>query len=115
MQTLWSFPVIAWIMLAGAYSRKPVVAAILPPVVMVLVEGVSLSSSVFYDSLMERLLPWSRSGSFPKEYETLQVSEISDIPLLLGMNEFWIGIAVGAIFVFLTIYFRSKSDYASVE
>ena len=115
MQALWSLPVIAWIMLAGAYSRKPVVAAILPPVVMVLVEGVSSSSSVFYDSLMERLLPWSRSGSFPKEYETLQVSEISDIPLLLGMNEFWIGIAVGAIFVFLTIYFRSKSDYASVE
>ena len=115
MQGMWSFPVIAWIMLAGAYSRKPVVAAILPPVVVVLVEGVSLSSSVFFDSLMERLLPWSRSSSFPKEYETFQVSEISDIPLLLGMNEFWIGIVLGTIFVFLTIYFRSKSDYASVE
>ncbi|GIT60877.1 MAG: hypothetical protein Ct9H300mP20_07040 [Gammaproteobacteria bacterium] len=42
-------------------------------------------------------------------------AEISDVPLLLGMNEFWIGIGLGAIFVFLTIYFRSKSDYASVE
>ncbi len=115
MQALWSFPVIAWIMLTGAYSRKPVVAAILPPVVIVLVEGVSLSSSIFYDSLIDRLLPWSRSSSFPKEYETLQVAEISDVPLLLGMNEFWIGIGLGAIFVFLTIYFRSKSDYASVE
>ena len=80
-----------------------------------LVEGVSLSSSVFYDSLIDRLTPWSRSSSFPKEYETLQVAEISDVPLLLGMNEFWIGIGLGAIFVFLTIYFRSKSDYASVE
>ena len=115
MQTLWTFPVIAWIMLAGAYSRKPVVAAILPPVVIVLVEGVSRSSSVFYDSLMDRLLPWSRSDSFPKEYETLQVAEISDIPLLLTMNEFWIGIVMGTIFVSLAIYFRSKSDYSSVE
>ena len=115
MQCLWTFPVITWIMLAGAYSRKPVVAAILPPVVIVLVEGVSLSSSVFFDSLMERLLPWSRSSSFPKEYESLQVSEISDIPLLFGMTEFWVGIVLGAIFIFLTIYFRSKSDYASVE
>ena len=115
MQALWSFPVIAWIMLTGAYARKPVVTAILPPVVIVLVEGVSLSSSVFYDSLIDRLTPWSRSSSFPKEYETLQVAEISDVPLLLGMNEFWIGIGLGAIFVFLTIYFRSKSDYASVE
>ena len=115
MQALWTFPVLTWIMLAGAYSRKPVVAAVLPPVVVVLVEGVSLSSSVFFDSLQERLLPWSRSSSFPKEYETLQVSEISDIPLLLGMNEFWIGIGLGTFFIFLTIYFRSKSDYASVE
>ena len=102
-------------MLTGAYARKPVVTAILPPVVIVLVEGVSLSSSVFYDSLIDRLTPWSRSSSFPKEYETLQVAEISDVPLLLGMNEFWVGIGLGAIFVFLTIYFRSKSDYASVE
>ncbi|GIT33187.1 MAG: hypothetical protein Ct9H300mP3_07180 [Gammaproteobacteria bacterium] len=70
---------------------------------------------LFYDSLIDRLTPWSRSSSFPKEYETLQVAEISDVPLLLGMNEFWIGIGLGAIFVFLTIYFRSKSDYASVE
>ena len=115
MQALWSFPVIAWIMLAGAYSRKPVVAAILPPVVIVLVEGVSRSSSVFYDSLMDRLLPWSRSDSFPKDYETLQVAEISDIPLLLTKNEFWIGIVMGTIYVSLTIYFRSKSDYSSVE
>ena len=64
---------------------------------------------------MERLLPWSRSSSFPKEHESIQVSEISDIPLLFGMTEFWVGIVLGAIFVFLTIYFRSKSDYASVE
>ena len=53
MQTLWTLPIITWIMLAGAYSRKPVVAAILPPVVVVLVEGDSLSSSVFLDSLFE--------------------------------------------------------------
>ena len=115
MQTLWTLPIITWIMLAGAYSRKPVVAAILPPVVLVLVEGVSLSSSVFLDSLFERVQPWSRSSSFPKEYESLGVAELSDIPLLFGMTEFWVGILVSSVFIYLTIYFRSKSDYASVE
>ena len=115
MQSLWSLPIITWIMLAGAYSRKPVVAAILPPVVVVLVEGVSLSSSVFLDSLFERVQPWSRSSSFPKEYESLGVAELSDIPLLFGMTEFWVGILVSSVFIYLTIYFRSKSDYASVE
>ena len=115
IQSLWTLPIITWIMLAGAYSRKPVVAAILPPVVLVLVEGVSLSSSVFLDSLFERVQPWSRASSFPKEYESLGVAELSDIPLLFGMTEFWVGILVSAVFIYLTIYFRSKSDYASVE
>ena len=115
MQTLWTLPIITWIMLAGAYSRKPVVAAILPPVVVVLVEGVSLSSSVFLDSLFERVQPWSRASSFPKEYESLGVAELSDIPLLFGMTEFWAGILISSVFIYLTIYFRSKSDYASVE
>ena len=115
VQTLWLLPILTWIMLAGAYSRKPVVAAILPPVVIVLVENVALSSNLFFNSLLERLQPWSRASSFPKEYENLAVSEMSDIPLLLAMSEFWIGILISAIFIYLTIYFRSKSDYASVE
>ena len=115
VQTLWLLPVLTWIMLAGAYSRKPVVAAILPPVVLVLVENVALSSNLFFNSLLERLQPWSRASSFPKEYENLAVSEMSDIPLLFVMSEFWIGILISAIFIYLTIYFRSKSDYASVE
>ena len=115
VQTLWSLPILTWIMLAGAYSRKPVVAAILPPVVIVLVEGVALSSNLFFNSLLERLQPWSRASSFPKEYENLAVSEMSDIPLLFVMSEFWIGILISAIFIYLIIYFRSKSDYASVE
>ena len=115
IQCLWTLPIITWIMLAGAYSRKPVVAAILPPVVVVLVEGVSLSSSVFLDSLFERVQPWSRASSFPNEYESLGVAELSDIPLLFGMTEFWVGILVSSVFIYLTIYFRSKSDYASVE
>ena len=115
MQSVWTLPIITWIMLAGAYSRKPVVAAILPPVVVVLVEGVSLSSSVFLDSLFERVQPWSRASSFPKEYESLGVAELSDIPLLFGMTEFWVGILISSVFIYLTIYFRSKSDYASVE
>ena len=115
LQTLWTLPILTWVMLAGAYSRKPVVAAILPPVVVVLVENVALSSNLFFNSLLERLYPWSRASSFPKEYEDLAVSEMSDIPLLFAMSEFWIGILISAIFIYLTIYFRSKSDYASVE
>ena len=115
LQTLWTLPILTWIMLAGSYSRKPVVAAILPSVVFVLVERVALASTLFFDALIERLQPWSRASSFPKEYENLAVSEMSDIPLLFGTLEFWMGILISGIFIYLTIYFRSKSDYASVE
>ena len=115
MQSLWTLPIITWIMLTGAYSRKPVIGAILPPVVISLSEQVAFSSSTFFDAVMQRVQPWSRSEAFPIEYEGLRVAEIADIPLLFSLNEFWIGIAVSIIFIALTIYFRSRSDYSSVE
>ena len=37
-QLLWSLPILAWLMLAGAYSRKPIVAAILPLVGLIALE-----------------------------------------------------------------------------
>ena len=111
IQSFWSLPIITWIMLAGAYSRKPIIAAVLPPVVLAVLD----TSGTFFTLFMDRLQPWSRTNSFPKEYQNLRVAEIDDIPLLFSMNEFWIGIIIGGIFIALTIYFRRNSDYSTVE
>jgi ABC-2 type transport system permease protein len=115
MQLLWSLPILAWLMLAGAYSRKPIVAAVLPLVGVIAIERVVLGSGVFLATAFERMQPWSLMSSFPKQYEELRVVEIADIPLLLATQEFWYGMLISVLLISAIVYIRSRSEYSSVE
>ena len=115
MQLLWSLPILAWLMLAGAYSRKPIVAAVLPLVGVIAIERVVLGSGVFLATAFERMQPWSLMSSFPKQYEELRVVEIADIPLLLATQEFWYGMLISVLLISVIVYVRSRSEYSSVE
>jgi len=115
MQLLWSLPILAWLMLAGAYSKKPIVAAILPLVGLIALERVVFGSAVFLATAIERIQPWSLMSSFPKQYEQLRVVEIADIPLLLATQEFWYGILISVLLIGAIVYIRSRSEYSSVE
>ena len=56
---------------------------------------------------------WSRSDSFPKEYQELRVVDIPDILLLFSTQSFWIGILASVILVAGIVYVRSSnSDHA---
>jgi len=114
-QLLWSLPILAWLMLAGAYSRKPIVAAILPLVGIIAIERVLFGSAVFLATAIERIQPWSLMSSFPKQYEELRVVEIADIPLLLATQEFWYGMLISVLRIGAIVYIRSRSEYSSVE
>ena len=114
-QLLWSLPILAWLMLAGAYSRKPIVAAVLPLVGIIAIERVVLGSGVFLATAIERMQPWSLMSSFPKQYEELRVVEIADIPLLLATQEFWYGMLISVLLISVIVYIRSRSEYSSVE
>jgi ABC-2 type transport system permease protein len=114
-QLLWSLPILAWLMLAGAYSRKPIVAAILPLVGIIALERVLFGSAVFLATAIERIQPWSLMSSFPKQYEELRVVEIADIPLLLATQEFWYGMLISVLLIGAIVYIRSRSEYSSVE
>ncbi|HIE48715.1 MAG TPA: hypothetical protein EYP94_01255 [Gammaproteobacteria bacterium] len=114
-QLLWSLPILAWLMLAGAYSRKPIVASILPLVGFIAIERVVFGSAVFLTTAIERIQPWSLMSSFPKQYEELRVVEIADIPLLLATQEFWYGILISVLLIGAIVYIRSRSEYSSVE
>ena len=115
MQLLWSLPILAWLMLAGAYSRKPIVAAVLPLVGIIAIERVVFGSAVFLATAIERIQPWSLMSSFPKQYEELRVVEIADIPLLLATHEFWYGMLISVLLIGAIVYIRSRSEYSSVE
>ena len=112
-QGLWSLPLFLWLMLAGTFAARPVAGAIVPPVILIVLEGVIFKTNLVLEFIENRIGFWSRSDSFPKEYQELRVVDISDILLLFSTQAFWIGILASVILVAGIVYFRSSnSDHA---
>ena len=112
-QALWSLPLFLWLMLAGTYAARPIAGAIVPPVILIVLEGVIFKTNIVLEFIENRIGFWSRSDSFPKEYQEIRVVDISDILLLFSTQAFWIGILASVILVAGIVYVRSSnSDHA---
>ena len=112
-QALWSLPLFLWLMLAGTYATRPIAGAIVPPVSLIVLEGVIFKTNLVLEFIENRIGFWSRSDSFPKEYQDIRVVDISDILLLFSTQAFWIGILASVILVAGIVYVRSSnSDHA---
>jgi len=112
-QALWSLPLFLWLMLAGTYATRPIAGAIVPPVILVVLEGVIFKTNLVLEFIENRIGFWSRSDYFPKEYQEIRVVDISDILLLFSTQAFWIGILASVILVAGIVYVRSSnSDHA---
>ena len=112
-QALWSLPLFLWLMLAGTFAGRPIAGAIVPPVILIVLEGVIFKTNLVLEFIENRIGFWSRSDSFPKEYQELRVVDITDILLLFSTQAFWIGILASVILVAGIVYFRSSnSDHA---
>ena len=112
-QALWSLPLFLWLMLAGTYAARPIAGAIVPPVILIVLEGVIFKTDHVLEFIENRIGFWSRSDSFPKEYQEIRVVDISDILLLFSTQAFWIGILASVILVAGIVYVRSSnSDHA---
>ena len=112
-QALWSLPLFLWLMLAGTFAARPIAGAIVPPVILIVLEGVIFKTNLVLEFIENRIGFWSRSDSFPKEYQELSVVDITDILLLFSTQAFWIGILASVILVAGIVYFRSSnSDHA---
>ena len=112
-QALWALPLFLWLMLAGTYAARPIAGAIIPPVILIVLEGVIFKTNLVLEFIENRIGFWSRSDSFPKEYQEIRVVDISDILLLFSTQAFWIGILASVILVAGIVYVRSSnSDHA---
>ena len=113
-QSLWSLPLMAWLMFAGAFAKRPIMGALVPIVAGVVLEGIVLKTNYIFTFIEDRLGFWTRASSFPKQAEELRVVDISDIYLMLTTQEFWIGILLSSFLIAGIVYFRSKNnDYSS--
>lgn len=112
-QSLWSLPIFLWLMLAGTYAARPIAGAIVPPVILIVLERIIFKTNLVLEFIENRIGFWSRADSFPKEYQELRVVDVSDIFLLFSTQAFWIGILASAILVAGIVYVRSSnSDHA---
>ena len=112
-QSLWSLPLFLWLMLAGTYAARPIAGAIVPPVILIVLERIIFKTKLVLEFIENRIGFWSRADSFPKEYQELRVVDVSDIFLLFSTQAFWIGILASAILVAGIVYVRSSnSDHA---
>ena len=112
-QSLWSLPLFLWLMLAGTYAARPIAGAIVPPVILIVLEGIIFKTNLVLEFIENRIGFWSRADSFPKEYQELRVVDVSDILLLFTTQAFWIGILASVILVAGIVYVRSSnSDHA---
>tara|TARA_B100001121_G_scaffold290435_1_gene290285 strand:+ start:1648 stop:2562 length:915 start_codon:yes stop_codon:yes gene_type:complete len=112
-QALWSLPLFLWLMLAGTYATRPIAGAIVPPVILIVLEGVIFKTNLVLEFIENRIGFWSRSDTFPKEYQEIRVVDISDILLLFSTQAFWVGILASVILVAGIVYVRSSnSDHA---
>ena len=112
-QALWALPLFLWLMLAGTYAARPIAGAIVPPVILIVLEGVIFKTNLVLEFIENRIGFWSRSDSFPKEYQEIRVVDVSDILLLFSTQAFWIGILASVILVAGIVYVRSSnSDHA---
>ena len=112
-QSLWSLPLFLWLMLAGTYAARPIAGAIVPPVILIVLEGIIFKTNLVLTFIENRIGFWSRADSFPKEYQELRVVDVSDILLLFSTQAFWIGILASVILVAGIVYVRSSnSDHA---
>jgi len=111
-QSLWSLPIVAWLMLAGAFAKRPIMGALVPLVVIVVLEGIILKTNYIFAFIEDRLGFWT--SGLPEQNEDIRVVDVSDIYLMFSTQDFWIGMALSTLLIGGIVYFRSRNnDYSS--
>jgi len=112
---LWYAPVMAYLLLASVLAKRaPLMYALLPPMVIALMERLLLGSDHAAKFIGERLAPWIRPD-WPWHLERDPIGRIiglgnPDWSALLQSSELWLGLAAAAVMVYIVIRLRRYRD-----
>ena len=106
---LWYAPVATYLMLASVLARRaPLVYAVLPPAVLMLVENLAFDTRHVAGFLGDWLArPWQRP---PGSGDNLVQMMVPDWTTLLRGPELWLGLAAAAVMVYIIIRLRRYRD-----
>ena len=104
---LWYAPVYAWLLLVSSWARRtPFLWAVLPPIVLIVVEFVTFRTTYLGSLLANRISGGSEGAAFTIGAMSMEpMSHISPIHFLLSSG-LWIGLAIAAIFLAIAIQMR---------
>ena len=104
---LWYAPIYAWLLLVSSWARRvPFLWAVLPPLVIVVVEFITFRTTYLGSLLANRLSGGSEGAAFTIGAMSMEpMSHISPGQFLLSAN-LWIGLAVAAVFLAAAIQLR---------
>lgn len=115
---LWGFPLFAWILLASAYAPKaPLMYAVLPPVVIGVIEAIVLDSTRFFETIGQQL--GGKYGMFIADRlegqgrfnnqggDNLTFTDAAAVFAdTMTSGAFWMGTGIGVIFIAGAIWTR---------
>jgi len=118
---IWMSPFVGWFLFVSAYTkRSPLLMAFMPIIVIPLLEGIFLRSSVFAEAVLDRGgMPLFRAMEFEAMFEDEQWRQYDDVAYLLThidlvqfltSPQLWAGIVVCGLFVTAAIYVRRYRD-----
>ena len=118
LQMLWMLPLFAWLLLASAYaSRMPFMYAVLPPALVILIQGVFFDSTQFAEWLGYRLSPLNMMNNLD-----VHLNSWRDVSLAfhlstfgkallnsLSSGNFWFGLAIAAGLIYGAVELRKRA------
>ncbi len=112
MYSLWALPVFAYLILASAYAKRtPFLTAVLPVVVITIIEA------IFYDhSYLMEWLDNHLGGELLFRYVTLGDVEyftiLNSLEILktATLPSFWIGLGLAGLMIFASIHLRRRNN-----
>ena len=102
LYSLWSLPVVAWIMLTSVAAPKaPMLWAVGVPWIVILLEQIFFDSNTLFRALGEHIFPFTMPFVSPEDRMTFS---------MFGKFSFWGGLIIGAGFMYATILLRGRNN-----
>ncbi|MDP6374410.1 MAG: hypothetical protein QF921_02670 [Pseudomonadales bacterium] len=111
---LWALPIYAWLLLvSSAVTRAPFAWAVFMPIVIGMLERITFGTGVLFKGIGNHLslkaIPTAIQVSVD-EAPSGRATGLGDTFALFATSDMWIGIVIGAAFLYGAIYLRTRNN-----
>jgi ABC-2 type transport system permease protein len=117
---LWTLPAVGWALIAGAYAKRaPFFHAVLPLVIVTIVESTVFHSGAIFGWLGQRVLGMfiftdGREVQFNmlEMFTNMRIDDVTHALNKLSNDQTWYGLVLGIVLIIISIKIRQRNDDA---